>query len=203
MKLYYIKGACSLASHIVLHEAGADFSIEAYNKATGKTEKGVDFKEVNPKGYVPVLTTENGSSFTEGVAILQYIADTYPDAKLAPAYGTIDRYRLQEHLNYVSSELHKAYSPYFMPETSDAGKERAAKNITNKLNYVETLFSDGRDYLLGDTFSVADAYLFVVINWSNFIGFDLAPWTKIQAFMARVGARPSTQAALKAEGLAA
>lgn len=203
MKLYYLPGACSLASHIALREAGATFDLERFDKTSMKTESGADFLAINPKGHVPVLALDDGEVLTEGVAILQYIADENPKAALAPAAGSRQRVRLQEHLNYVSSELHKAFSPLFNPKSSEADKAAAKTKVTAKLDLVETLLSDGRSYLVGDGFTVADAYLFVVVNWALPTGIGLDNWPHVAAFHQRVAGRPSVQAALKAEGLAA
>lgn len=201
MKLYYKAGACSLASHIALQETGTEFSIEAVDTAKGETASGADFRAINPKGYIPALELKDGEVLTEGAAILQYIADQHPAASLAPANGTVARARVQEHLNYIASELHHAFGPFFKSASSDADKASAGETVAAKFAYIETLLADGRDYLAGKSFSVADAYLFVVSNWSNFVGIDLARWPNVAAFVGRVAARPATQAALKAEGL--
>jgi len=203
MKLYYLPGACSLASHIALREAGAAFDLERLDKASKKTESGADYLAINPKGYVPALALDDGEVLTEGVAILQYIADENPKTALAPAAGSRERVRLQEHLNYVSSELHKAFSPLFNPKSSEADKADAKTKVAEKLNLVEKLLSDGRSYLVGDGFTVADAYLFVVVNWAFPSGIGLDSWPHVAAFHQRVAAREAVQAALKAEGLAA
>lgn len=203
MKLYYLPGACSLASHIALREAGASFDLDKLDNATKKTEAGADFLAINPKGYVPVLALNDNDVLTEGAAILQYIADQHPDAGLAPAVGTLERARLQEHLNFVASELHKAFSPLFKPDATEAEKAAAKTRVAQKLDLVEKQLSDGRSYLLGDKFTVADAYLFVVANWTGPTGIGLDTWPHVAAFQQRVGSREAVQAALKAEGLAA
>ncbi len=203
MKLYYLPGACSLASHIALREVGAAFDLERVDNATKKTEAGADFLEINPKGYVPVLTLEGGDVLTEGAAILQFIADQNPTTGLAPQAGTLERTRLQEHLSYVSSELHKSFSPLFNPASTEAEKTAAKTRVAQKLDQVEQILADGRSFLLGDQFTVADAYLFVVANWTGPTGIGLDAWPKIAAFQQRVAAREAVQAALKAEGLAA
>lgn len=203
MKLYYLPGACSLASHIALREAGASFDLDKLDNASKKTAAGEDFLAINPKGYVPALSLDDNEVLTEGAAILQYIADRHPEAGLAPAAGTLARTRLQENLNFIAAELHKAFTPLFNPALSEAEKEAAKTRIGQKLDQIERQLADGRSYLLGETFTVADAYLFVVTNWTKMFGITLDAWPKLSAFMARVGARNSVQQALKAEGLAA
>lgn len=203
MKLYFMPGACSLASRIALTEVGATFETEAVDGTTKKTDSGVDFLTVNPKGYVPALALESGETLTEGASILQFIADTHPQSGLAPALGTVARARLQEHLNYTASELHKAFKPLFTPDATEEEKEAGRTAVAGKFDYIETLLADGRDYLLGRDFSVADSYLFVVSNWANFTGINLARWPHLTRFIDRVSARPSVQAAMQAEGLLA
>ncbi|OCP07120.1 MULTISPECIES: glutathione transferase GstA [unclassified Ensifer] len=203
MKLYYAPGACSLSPHISLHEAGADFEIVRVDTQTHRTEDGADFKAINPKGYVPALMLESGDVVTEGAAVVQYIADRFPVAKLAPANGTLARTRLQEQLNFISSELHKAFSPLFNKTASAEAKEAAAAQVAKRFGNVESLLADGRPYLLGEAFSVADAYLFTVVNWSGVTGVSLAPWPHLTAYMQRIGARPAVRAAMQAEGLIA
>ena len=203
MKLYYAPGACSLASHITLREAGASFDLEMVDLKQKQTAGAADFAAINPKGYVPVLALADGQHLTEGAAILQFIADQHPKAELAPAAGTLERARLQEHLNYVASELHKAFSPLFNPASSEAEKEAARTRVGQKLDLIEKTLGDGRSYLLGDRFSVADAYLFTVVNWTGPTGIGLDAWPHVAAFHRRVAAREAVQAALKAEGLAA
>ncbi|WP_417454452.1 glutathione transferase GstA [Kiloniella sp.] len=202
MKLYYKPGACSLASHIVLRELGHDFDIEKVDTDIKKTENGEDFLQVNPNGYVPALKLDNGEVLTEGAAILQYLADQNPESGLTPATGSVERARLQEHLNFISSELHKAFSPFFSGNADGDARQPAEENVAKKLAHFEKVLSDGRSYLLGDSFSVADAYLFVVSNWSNFVGINLDKVPHLAAFVKRVAAREKTQTALAAEGLA-
>lgn len=203
MKLYIKPGACSLASHIALREVGATFDIETVDTKAQKTEGGEDYSKINPNGYVPALRLDDGQVLSEGAALLQYIADRNPSAKLAPAPGTIERTRLQQYLNFIASELHQAFSPFFGPELSGEARSAAEAKVAKKLSYIESLLADGRSYLLGDGFSVADAYLFVVSNWSNFVGIDLGKWPKLSAFVERVAQRSATQAAMRAEGLIA
>lgn len=202
MKLYMKPGACSLASHIALREVGAAFDLDQVDTDKKITASGGDYRRVNAKGYVPALELDSGEVLTEGASILQYIADTNPGSGLAPAAGSVERARLQEHLNYTASELHKAFGPFFHAGASDADKQSAGKSVAQKFDYIETLLADGRAFLLGSAFTVADAYLFVVSNWANFVGIDLGNWPKLKAFVERVAARPTTQAALRAEGLA-
>jgi glutathione S-transferase len=201
MKLYYTPGACSLSPHIVLREAGLDFDLERVDIKAKTTERGGNFLDVNPKGYVPALELDGGEVLTEGAAVVQYIADRKPESGLAPRSGTIERARLQEHLNFVAAELHKSFSPLFSPATSDAEKQSAHAKIRRRLDDVERHLSDGRAYLLGDNFSVADAYLFTVANWTRPMGIGLESWPKLAAYLARIAARPRVQEALKAEGL--
>ena len=200
MKLYYAPGACSLAPHIALYETGLPFEIEKVDFATKKTDRGDDFMQIDPKGYVPTIRLNDGSILTEGGAILQYIADHQPDSGLAPKAGTMERYRLQEWLTFIGTEIHKAFSPMFNEAASEEVKTNARNLLTKRLGYVETQLVN-KPYLMGDTFSVADAYLFTVVRWSNFSGLDLSPFSKLQEYMARIAARPQVQAAMKAEGL--
>jgi glutathione S-transferase len=202
MKLYYATGACSLASHIILIEAGVDADLVKVSTKTHLTQDGRDFYAVNPKGYVPALELDGGEILTEGPAIMQFIADTHPDAGLAPAPGTLERARLQEQLTFIGTEIHKSFSPLFSPAMPDDVKATFRDRIASRLDLVERGLSDGREYLLGDRFSVADAYLFVVANWGPGVGVDLARWPSLAAHHARVAARPAAQAAMKAEGLA-
>jgi glutathione S-transferase len=203
MKLYYSPGACSLSPHIVLREAGIQHQLERVDIKTKTTETGADFLQANAKGYVPALRLDDGQVLTEGVAIVQYLADMYPDTKLAPKAGTIERARLQEHLNFISSELHKAFAPLFAANNSAEVKAAAVFNVGKKFDLVERHLADGRAYLLGDRFSVADAYLFVVSSWAGHTGIDLAGWPHLAAFAGRVAARPKVQEAMMAEGLLA
>lgn len=202
MKLYYKPGACSLASHIALTESGAVFQLEQVDTAAGKTASGQDYLAINPKGYVPALELDDGRVITEGAAILQYIADQHPDAALAPAAGTFERAKLQEHLNYVASELHKSFSPFFTGEKiEDEARSAFAEKVLARMQQVEAILADGRSYLGGNVFSVADAYLFVVSNWANFVDISLDSVPRLKAFVTRVAGRAATQSAMKAEGL--
>ena len=200
MKLYYSPGACSLASHIALYETGLPFEVDKIIKTTKMTVGGENFMQLNPKGYVPTIKLDDGSILTEGAAILQYIADQQPASGLAPKAGTMERYRLQEWLTFISSEIHKSFSPMFNKEATEEMKNYARNNLTRRLIHAETQLAN-TPYLMGDHFTVADAYFFVVMNWSNAVGFDLAPYPYIKEYMARVAARPAVQAAMRAEGL--
>jgi glutathione S-transferase len=200
MKLYYSTGACSLSPHIVLREAGLPFELERVNLASKKTAGGADYLEVNPKGYVPALMLENGEVLTEVSAIVQYLADKAPEKQLAPAAGSMERYRLIEWLNFISTELHKTFSPLFKPNAPEGTKQAARDTIAARLHIVEKQLQ-GRDYLTGNHFSVADAYLFTVLNWARPMKFDLGQWPAVQGFMQRVAARPAVHDAMKAEGL--
>jgi glutathione S-transferase len=208
MKLYYSPGACSLSPHIVLREAGLPFDLVKVDLKSKKTENGDDFSALNPKGYVPVLELDGiaGQSverLTEGPAIVQYLADQVPSKKLAPANGTIERARLQEWLNFISTELHKNFSPLFSPATPEDYKRQLQERIVNRLSFVDqTLARSKKPYLLGDSFSVADAYLFVVTNWAGKMGVDIQGLAKVGEYMGRVRERPAVAAALRAEGLA-
>jgi glutathione S-transferase len=201
MKLYYSPGACSLSPHIVLREAGLPFELEHVDLKTKKTKAGGDFLAVNPKGQVPVLVLDGGETLTEGPAIVQYLADHKPGAGLAPGAGTMPRYQLMEWLNYITSELHKSLGALFAPTTPDGWKKLVKDGLDAKLKHVEKQLGD-KPYLLGTNFSVADAYLFTILNWTNFLKIDLAPYPKLVAYQQRVAARPKVQEALKAEGLA-
>jgi glutathione S-transferase len=203
MKLYYAPGACSLSPHIVLREACIPLELERVDMATKTTGTGDDFLKINAKGYVPALRLDDGQVLTEGVAIVQYLADTHPAAKLAPEAGTIGRARLQEHLNFISSELHQAFGPLFSPALQADARAAATAKVGKRFDLVEQHLADGRAYLLGDAFSVADAYLFVVSSWAGHTGIDLAGWPHLAAFAARVAARPKVREAMVAEGLLA
>jgi glutathione S-transferase len=200
MKLYYSPGACSLSPHIVLRETGIDFELEKVDLKTRKTEKGTDFHTVNPKGYVPALQLDDGTVLTEGPAIVQYLADRAPGAKLAPQNGTIERYRLQEWLNFISTEIHKQFSPLFDPQAPDALRQALIERIGKRYDYVEKALA-GKKFIFGDGFTVADAYLFTIVNWSGHVKIDLSRWPGVKDYRKRVAERPATQAALKAEGL--
>lgn len=200
MKLYYAPGACSLSPHIVLREAGLPFDLEQVDLKEKKTKAGANYLAINPKGQVPVLALDNGETLTEGPAIVQYLADQKPATGLAPAAGSMPRYRLQEWLNYITSELHKSIGSLFSPANPDNYKEVVKQGLGAKFAHVDKQLAT-RQYLMGDQFTVADAYLFTVLNWTNFLKIDISAHSNLKAFMARVAGRPKVQEALKAEGL--
>ena len=200
MKLYHKAGACSLSPHIVLREAGLAFELERVDLASKKTGSGGDYFGVNPKGYVPALALDDGQLLTEGPAIVQYLADLVPEKRLAPPAGTMERVRLQDWLNFIATELHKGFSPLYNPRAPEEWKSVARELLAKRIALVAERLT-GRDYLMGDAFTVADAYLFTVLNWAAFAKVDLSPWPVLGAYQARVAARPAVRAALLAEGL--
>ena len=202
MKLYYVPGVCSLASHIALRETGLEFELDKMDRETRRTASGENYLEANPKGSVPALRLDNGEVLTEGAVILQYIADQEPTSGLAPASGTMERYRLAEWLNYVATEVHKQYSPLFNPKLPPEWRENQLNLLAKRFDYL-TQRLGSRPYLMGERFTVADAYLFVVLGWSPRLKVDLNPWPSLKNYLTRIAARPAVQAALKAEGLAA
>jgi glutathione S-transferase len=200
MKLYYSPASCSLASQIALHEAGISHDIEKVDLKSHTTAGGADFYAINPKGYVPALELDDGSLLTEGTAILQYVADRAPDAALAPKPGTPERVRLVEWLGYVNSEVHKTMGGLFDGQMPAEYKEVQKQRIAKKLDWLNGLLA-AKPYLMGAQYSIADAYLFVVLNWGQWVGVDIGNWPNLKAFMERVSARPAVVAALKAAGL--
>src|SRR6202051_714803 len=200
MKLYYSPGACSLSPHIVLLEAALPYTLEKVDFTTKKTAAGADYLTINSKGAVPALQLDDGQVLTEGPAIVQYLADKKPDSGLAPRAGTFERYQLMEMLNYITSEVHKGYSPLFNPKISADWKASALANLGKKLDWLSG-FLGSKTFLMGTAFTVADAYLFTVLRWSEHVGVDLGKWPVLGAYRARVGERPKVQEALKAEGL--
>jgi glutathione S-transferase len=200
MKLYYSPGACSLSPHIVLYESGLPFTIAIAPTKTHKLADGTDYYTINPLGYVPLLELDDGTRLTEGPAIVQYIADQVPGKHLAPPYGTMPRYRMMSWLTFIGTELHKGFSPLFNPATPEDYKALAKERLVGRLRWVDEQLQ-GRQYLLGDDFSVADAYLFVVTNWAKPMNVDLSGYPNLLAFRERMAARPGVQAAMKAEGL--
>ncbi|ALV04627.1 glutathione transferase GstA [Roseateles depolymerans] len=200
MKLYYSPGACSLSPHIVAREAGLDVEIVLASTKTHQLQDGTDFYTLNPKGYVPLLELDNGQRLSEGPAIVQYLADLAPGSGLAPANGTMERYRLQEWLNFITSELHKGFSPLFNPAMPEEAKAQFRTKLLDRLKWVDAQL-EGRSYLMGETFTVADAYLFTVTGWGRLVGVDVSPFAQLVAFRERVAARPAVQEAMKQEGL--
>lgn len=202
MKLYYSPGACSLSPHIVLHEAGIAADYEAVDTLTKAMEGGGDLRTLNPKGAVPTLVLDDGQVLTEGPAIVQYIADLQQETGLAPAAYTLERYRLQEWLNFISSEVHKPFSPMFSPAATDETRQAQRELLAPKFDFLEIALA-GKTWLMGETFTVADAYLFTILCWTVPTGIDLGRWPTLQAYFSRVAARPAVRAALKEEGLIA
>jgi glutathione S-transferase len=200
LKLFYKAGACSLASHIALQESGLPFEIEAVDLKTKLSASGADFTALNAKGYVPALLLDNGDVLTEGPAIMQYIADQAPARHLAPLNDGMARYRLQSWLTFIGTELHKNFTPFFNPAASSDWKAAAMANLERRLAYVAKEVDD-KQFLLGNEFSIGDAYLFTVLGWAKHIDLDLNKWPALVAYQSRVGARAGVQAALKAEGL--
>jgi len=200
MKLYYSPGACSLSPHIVLREAGLPFDLVRVDVKTKKLADGGDYFAVNPKGQVPALVLDDGDVLTEGPVIVQFVADTAGNTKLAPAAGSRARLRLQEWLNYITSELHKTFAPLFRPDTPTEFKTIAKANLMRQFVYLDKALA-GKDYLLGKDFSAADAYLFTIMNWRKFHHLDIAQFPNLTAYLDRVAARPKVKEAMQAEGL--
>jgi len=200
MKLYFSPGACSLSPHIVLLEGGFAFDTEKVSLTDKKTASGADFRAINPKGYVPTLQLDNGDVLTEGPAIVQYLADLVPGKQLAPVAGSMERYRLMEWLNFISTELHKTFSPLFKPTATEEMKQAAHDTLAARLDIVERQLQQ-HDYINGNQFSVADAYLFTVLGWARHVKFELGRWPAVEGYLQRLAARPSVRAAMLAEGL--
>jgi glutathione S-transferase len=200
MKLYYAPGACSLAPHIVAREAGLKLDLEKVDLGTRKTETGQDYLAVNPKGYVPALDVDAGHVLTEASAIIQYLAEKAPAAGLAPAHGTLERYRLLEWIGFISTELHKGFGPLWAPGVSDEVRQATVERLRQRFAFLEQSLAKG-PYLMGERFTIADAYAFTILNWTNFHKISLADYPRVRAFMDRVGARPKVREALEAEGL--
>jgi glutathione S-transferase len=197
MKLYISPGSCSMASNIALREAGIEFETAKVDKRTKRVD-GVEFATINPKGYVPALRLDDGQVLTENVAVLQYIADLNPASRLAPPAGTIERYRLQEWLSFINSELHKSFTPLFSSEATDDMKSYARNYLAKRFTYLEQALGD-KTYLMGDQFTVADAYLFTVLGWGSHVGVEISD--KLRTYRDRIAARPHVIEALTAEGL--
>ena len=200
MKLYYSPGACSLSPHIAFREAGLPVTLVQASTKSHQLDDGTDYYTINAKGYVPLLELDNGERLSEGPAIVQYLADLNPASGLAPAAGTMERYRLQEWLNFITSELHKQFSPLFATTTPDEYKAILKEKIAKRFDWVSEQLQ-GKDYLMGNRFTVADGYLYTILRWTKFVGIDLAKWPVLAAYEARVAARPKVQQALIAEGL--
>jgi glutathione S-transferase len=200
MKLYFSPGSCSLSPHIVLREAGLEFTSERVDLRNKTTASGADFRAINTKGYVPALQLHDGTVLTEGPAIVQYIADLAPASRLAPAAGTLERYQLMEWLNYIGSEVHKAFAPLFDPAAGDEARAGAVATLAKRLGFVSQSLQ-GRAYLVGSQFTVADAYLFTVLSWTGYVKLSLADWPVLQTYVERIGARPAVQQAMRDQGL--
>jgi glutathione S-transferase len=200
MKLYFAPGACSLAPHIVTSELGINVDLEQVNLQEKKTKSGKDYWSINPKGQVPVLELDNGERLTEVPVILQYLSDQKPAAGLAPGTGTMERYRMLEWLNFVTSELHKTFGPLFRPTTPEEFKKLSKENIGKRFDWLDKQIA-GKQYLMGDKFTLPDAYLYVMSRWATGLGMDLSKWPNLKAFAERVATRPNVQQALKEEGL--
>ncbi|HEY4969308.1 MAG TPA: glutathione transferase GstA [Steroidobacteraceae bacterium] len=200
MKLYYSPGACSLSPHIVLLEAALPCTLEKVDLATKKTAAGVDYLTINSKGAVPALQLDDGKVLTEGPAIVQYLADKKPDSGLAPRAGTFERYQLMEMLNYITSEVHKSFGPLFNKEASGEWKAAAKTAVGKKFDWLSG-FLQGKSFLLGLAFTVADAYLFTILNWPAHVGIDLSKWPVLADYRSRIAQRPKVQQAMKEEGL--
>lgn len=200
MKLYYSPGACSLSPHIVLHEAGLAYTPVLASTKSHKLQDGTDFYSINPLGYVPVLELDDGTRLREGPAIVQYLADQAPHKNLAPANGTLARYRLQEWLTFIGTEIHKGFSPLFKPGTPEDYKPQVREQLLSRLQWVDGELAH-KPYLMGEHFSVADAYLFTVTNWAAYVQLDISGLKNLAAYRERIAARPAVQAAMKAEGL--
>ena len=200
MRLYFAPGACSLSPHIVSRELGLPLELKKVSTKDKTMEGGGDYRQINPKGYVPALELDDGGVLTEGPAIVQYLADQKPDAGLAPKAGSLERYRLQEWLNFITSEVHKQFSPLFRPTTPDEYKKIARDNLATRFDWLDKQLA-GKEHLMGKAFTVADAYLYTVLRWTKPMQIDMAKWPNLVAYMERVGARPKVKDALKAEGL--
>jgi glutathione S-transferase len=200
MKLYYWPGACSLSPHIVSREAEIELQLAQLDRAERKTQDGTVLSSVNPKNQVPVLELDNGQRLTEGPVIVQYLADQKPSSGLVPPPGTMERYRVQEWLNFITSELHKTFGPMFRPTTPDEFKKISREYLAQRFEWIDEQLA-GKQYLMGEIFTVADAYMFTVLRWSPRVGIDLSKWPNIKAYLDRVEARPKVKEAMQAEGL--
>lgn len=200
MKLFYSPGSCAMSPHIVLAEAGADYALERVDLTTKTTASGRPLREINPHDAVPALLLDDGEVLTEGAAIVQYVAERHPAAALLPPPATLARARVQQWLNYIATEMHKAHVPLFKADATPAARELALASVRRGYDVVSGALGD-RPYLTGDAFTVADAYLFTIVNWHGFVGLDLAPWPVLVAYQARIAARPAVRRAMAEEGL--
>lgn len=204
MKLYYAPGVCSQSVHIALIEAGLAHTLEKVDLVSGTTETGADYARINPLGYVPALQLDDGEILLEAPAILQFVADLAPGSGLAPANGTLDRVRLQAQLNYTASELHKSFGPFFAPlKPEGAWRDQALAKLGRRFEALEARLADGRPYIMGDRFTVADAYTFVVVSWAKVVDLDLGPLPRVRDYIARIAGRPMVRQVLEREGLTA
>lgn len=200
MKLYYAPSACSMAVHIALRETGQKFELVKVDLRQHKTESGEDYYQINPKGYVPALRLDNGEVLTEDAVLLQYVADQKPDSNLAPRAGTMERYRLMEWLNFISSEIHKTLGALFNPKITPEWKEDRIALFGRRCDFlVKTLGS--KPYLMGDRYTIADAYLFTILGWANYFKLDMSKWPALKEYTDRIVVRPAVKEAMKAEGL--
>lgn len=200
MKLYYDSASCAMSPHIVLCELGLEFDIEKVDLAAQRTETGADYRAINPKGYVPALALDDGAVLTEGGMIVQWLADQRPEAGLLPPVGTLDRYRVQEWLSFVSADMHRNYTPLFDKDLPPEVRRKALARLGGRLDYLAAHLAD-RSYLMGDRFTVADAYCFTILNWASYVDLDMTPWPTLIAYHSRVMERPAVQAAMAQEGL--
>ena len=200
MKLFFSPGACSQAVHIALRESGIPFDLEQVDLKEHKTKSGADYYAINPKGYVPALLLDDGQLLGEVQVLLQYVADKAPEAKLAPAYGTMERYRLQEWLAFISSEIHKSFGPLFYPTTPEETKKANRERIVKRFQLIDEQLA-GKQFLMGAEFSVADAYLFVMLRWGRAMKIEAGSFANLEAYYGRVASRPAVHATLEAEGI--
>ena len=200
MKLYFTPGACSMAPHITLREAGLAYELQKVDLSKHQTDAGEDYYKINPKGYVPALRLDNGELLTEVAAILQYVADQKPASGLSPSAGTMEHYRLIEWLNFIASEIHKQFGPMFNPKITPEWKQNQLNALSRRFDYLSERLA-GNQYLFGGKFTIADAYLFTVLNWTGFLDIDLGKWPKLKDYMARIAARPAVKEAMMEEGL--
>ena len=200
MKLYFTPGACSMAPHIALREAALAYELQKVDLSKHQTDAGEDYYKINPKGYVPALRLDNGELLTEVAAILQYVADQKPASGLSPTAGTMEHYRLIEWLNFIASEIHKQFGPMFNPKITPEWKQNQLNALSRRFDYLSERLA-GNQYLFGGKFTIADAYLFTVLNWTGFLDIDLGKWPKLKDYMARIAARPAVKETMREEGL--